>query len=309
MPCPLTIVADDYGIGRQTSRGILDLALEGRVTGVVLLVNCPDAERAAREWHAATPPADLGWHPNLTLDRPILAPADVPSLVLPDGRFCPLGAFLRRVFLGRIRAADVQAEWRAQYQRFIDLVGQPPALVTSHHHVSLFPPCDEALFDVLGDEVARPYVRRVVEHGSLLARVSGARFKRTTLSLLGRRAARRASARGLPGCDWLAGVTDPDCVTDDDLWTDWLALLSGAGSVELCCHPGYHDESLVGRDCDAGAGVLRRPQEANVLRAPWFRTACGRAGFVPVRPTGLTRSDRFHKQVGTPEVAPRSGSV
>ena len=290
MPRPLTIVADDYGIGRHTSQGILDLAAQARITGAVLIVNTPDAGRAAAEWLATAPPADLGWHPNLTLDRPILPPSEVPSLVRPDGSFWPLGAFLRRVCLGRIRAADVRAEWRAQYRRFVELVGRPPALVNSHQHVSLFPPCDEALFDVLREANARPYLRRVVEPGRVLVNVPGARVKRTTLTLLGRRAARRAAGRGLPGCDWLAGVTDPECVIDDRFWANWLGRLADVGSVEVCCHPGYHDDSLVGRDCDAGAGLLRRPREATLLRAPSFRDACDRAGLVPVRPSALPGS-------------------
>src|SRR5689334_19016665 len=89
-PRPLTIVADDYGIGRETSRGILDLALGGRATAALLIPNAPDAHRAARAWLAAEPPADLGWHANLTIDRPILPPARVPSLVRADGTFWPL---------------------------------------------------------------------------------------------------------------------------------------------------------------------------------------------------------------------------
>jgi predicted glycoside hydrolase/deacetylase ChbG (UPF0249 family) len=287
LPRPLTIVADDYGIGRETSRGILDLAVEGRVTASVLIVNCPDAERAAREWLAADPPADLGWHPNLTLDRPILPPAAVPSLVRPDGIFWPLGAFLRRVCLGQVRRADVRAEWRAQYWRFVELVGRPPDLVNSHQHASLFRPCDRALLEVLAGENVRPYLRRVVEPTRLLANVPGARVKRAALTLLGRRAARRAKACGLAGCDWLAGVTDPACVADERFWDCWLDQLGYVGSVEVCCHPGYRDETLVGRDCDRRDGLLRRPRETALLRARSFRAACDRAGLIPVRPTAL----------------------
>jgi predicted glycoside hydrolase/deacetylase ChbG (UPF0249 family) len=288
-PRPLTIVADDYGIGRETSRGILDLAAEGRVTAAVLIVNAPDAHRAARAWLAAEPPADLGWHANLTIDRPILPPARVPSLVRHDGTFWTLAGFLRQASLGLIRGADVVAEWRAQYATFVDLVGRPPALVNSHQHVSLFPPCDAALLQVLREANARPYVRRVVESGGALARVPGARVKRATLSLLGRRAARRAAAAGLPGCDRLAGVTDPACVADEWFWDRWLGQLS-RGSVEVCCHPGYRDETLVGRDCDDGDGLLRRPREAALLRGPSFRAACDRAGLIPIRPSALPGS-------------------
>ena len=287
MPRPVTIVADDYGIGPETSRAILDLACESRVTATVLIVNAPDADRAVRAWLDANPPADLGWHPNLTLDRPVLPPDGVPSLVRPDGSFWPLGSFLRRVCLGRIRAADIRAEWQAQYQRFVQMVGKPPALVNSHQHVSLFPPCDAALLEVLREAGTQPYMRRVVEPTPTLARVPGARIKRTTLNLLGRRAARRAAARGLIGCDWLAGVTDPERVADDRFWDCWLGELANTGSVEVCCHPGYRDPTLVGRDCNA-ADLARRPRETALLRLPSFGAACVRAGLVPVRPSQFT---------------------
>ena len=284
---PATIVADDYGIGPETSRGILELAIEGRITATVLIVNAADAERAVRAWLASGPPADLGWHPNLTLDRPILDPTEVRSLVRPDGSFWPLAAFLRRVCLGRIRLADVRAEWRAQYRRFVELVGRSPVIVSSHQHVSLFPPCDRALLDVLHEHHVRPYLRRVMESGTALARVPGARIKRSALSILGRRAARRAAARGLPGCDRLAGVTDPRFVANDRFWDRWLGELGGSGSVEICCHPGYQDVTLIDRDCDAGDALLRRPRETALLRSPNFRSACERARLVPTRPSDL----------------------
>lgn len=287
MPRPLTIVADDYGIGRETSRGILDLANEGLITGSVMIVNCADAERASREWLDDAPAADLGWHPNLTLDRPILPARFVPSLVRQDGTFWPLGKFLTRAVMGRIIQAEVAAEWQAQYRRFVELIGRPPDVVNSHQHVCLFPPCDLALLDVLHSENARPYVRRVVERAPVIARVPGARIKRTALSLLGRRAARRAAANGLPGCDWLAGVTDHGCVADERFWDRWLGQMGTSGSVEVCCHPGYRDESLIGRDCDAGEGLLRRPRETTLLRSSSFSEAYARAGLAPVRPSAL----------------------
>lgn len=286
---PVLIVADDYGIGPETSRGILELAGEGRLTATVLIVNAPDAERAVRAWQAADPPADLGWHPNLTLDHPVLPPAEVPSLVRPDGSFRPLGSFLRRACLRLIRYNEVRAEWRAQYRRFVELVGAPPALVNSHQHVSLFPPCDAALVDVLAEAGVRPYLRRVIEPLRTLIGVPGARLKRSALTLLGRRAARRAAARGFVGCDALIGVTDPVWVADPRFWERWLGSVGPTGSVEVCCHPGHDDPTLVGRDCEAGEGVLRRPRELALLRDPAFLAACDRAGLEPHRPNEFIR--------------------
>jgi chitin disaccharide deacetylase len=276
-----TIVADDYGIGPETSRGILELACEGRLTATVVIVNAPDAERAVRAWRAADPPADLGWHPNLTLDRPVLPALTVPSLVRPDGTFWPLRQFLRRVCLGRVRHSDVRAEWAAQYRRFVELAGQPPALVNSHQHVSLFGPCGRALSAVLQDAGVRPYLRRVVEPARTLFRVPGARAKRLVLMCLSRRATRRQ----FPACDWLVGVTAPEFTADAAFWVRWLRHLPRSGSVELCCHPGYHDLTLTGRDCDAGEGLARRPREMAHLRSAAFQAACDRAELRLVRPS------------------------
>src|SRR5947209_2079408 len=100
----LVVVADDYGIGPETSRGIVELAQLGVVTGTVLLTNSPHAEDAVRRWRAARPAADLGWHPCLTMDRPLCRVEDVPTLVGPHGRMGPLRWFLPRLLSGRVRA-------------------------------------------------------------------------------------------------------------------------------------------------------------------------------------------------------------
>ena len=110
-------------------------------------------------------------------------------------------------------------------------------------------------------------------------------MKRVVLSAFGRRAARGAAM--YPGCDWLAGVTDHACVADSRFWVDWLLAIPPRGRLEVCCHPGYHDATLVGRDCDAGDGLLRRTRELALLRAPEFRKAWEQAGFHPTRPSRL----------------------
>jgi predicted glycoside hydrolase/deacetylase ChbG (UPF0249 family) len=281
LPRPVTIVADDYGIGRETSRAILELAIERRITATVLIVNAPDAERAAREWLVASPPADLGWHPNLTLDRPVSAPNRIPTLVRPDGSFWPLAPFLKRVVLKQISAEDVRTELAAQFSRFVDLVGTAPKLVNSHQHVSLLPPCDVALLDVFAAENCRPYLRRIVERPRSLANMSGERLKRTFLSLMGHRAARRASARNLPGCDWLVGISNRPHL---DFLSNCLSRLGDTGSVEIYCHPGYRDDSLIGRDGDA-ASCHRRPHELAFLRSPVFDDAIQKSGMRPIRPS------------------------
>jgi chitin disaccharide deacetylase len=283
----LVVTADDFGIGPATTHGILDLAAQGLVTCSVLLVNSPYAEPAVRAWRQAGRPLELGWHPCLTLDRPLLPAEQVPSLVGPDGRFHPLGRFLRRLLLGRIDSAEAEAELRAQLTRFAELVGHPPTVVNSHHHVQVFSPVGDILTELLARRPPLPYVRRVREPWPVLLRIPGARLKRLVLSVLGRGNAARQEAAGLAGNDWLAGITDPPCVADPEFLARWLRQTPGR-VVELTCHPGYLDTTLVGRDCTRDDGQLeRRPRERQLLEQANFRQACRRAGFRLVSPTEL----------------------
>jgi predicted glycoside hydrolase/deacetylase ChbG (UPF0249 family) len=293
----LIVVADDFGIGPATSRGILDLALQGVVKASVLLVNSPYAEEAVRAWRQAGSPLELGWHACLTMDRPVLPPERVPSLVDATGAFPSLSRLMARLALGRVRRADLRAELQAQYQRFLDLVGRPPTSMNGHKHVQIVPPVGEVLLDILGRQRPLPYVRRLVEPLPLLAAIPGARCKRAYLATLGRRHARRQCRGGFPSNDYLAGVTDPRWVTDPHFFVRWLKRAPGR-VVELMCHPGHRDETLLGRDCAANDGQLqRRRDELVLLQHPSFREACRQARFALVAPSELTslpRKERSH---------------
>jgi predicted glycoside hydrolase/deacetylase ChbG (UPF0249 family) len=283
----LIVMADDYGIGPATSQAILHLATKGLVTGTVLLTNSPYAEEAVRRWRQAGKPMELGWHPCLTMDPPLAPPGQVPTLVGPDGCLWPLGTFVRRLYLGQVRGSEIAVELQAQFERFRSLVGRAPTVVNSHQHVQLFHPVGPILLELLARH-GLPYVRRVHEPWSMLARIPGARLKRTFLTLLGRRQVRRQIALGLPGNDWLAGITDPPCVADSEFFSRWLTRVPGE-VVELACHPGYLDPTLIGRDCSATDGRLaRRVDELQRLQEPSFRTACQRAGFTLIAPSQLS---------------------
>jgi predicted glycoside hydrolase/deacetylase ChbG (UPF0249 family) len=285
----LIVTADDYGIGPATSQGILDLAARGRVTCAVLLVTSPYAEAAVRAWRRAGEPVELGWHPCLTLDRPVLPDRCVPSLVTPDGRFWPLARFLGRLFGGWIRPAEVEAELRAQWLRFGDLVGHPPLAVNAHHHVQIFAPIGDILRELLIAQRPRPYVRRVREPLGTWLRVPGARGKRGLLSLLGRREAQQLAHAGFPGNDGLAGITDPVWSADPDFLVRWLDVMPGE-VVEWTCHPGHLDLTLLGRDAtDAEGQLQRRVWEFALLDNPRFPAMCQRQRFTLVAPSELVQ--------------------
>ena len=276
---PLVVIADDFGIGPQTTRGILELASSGLLSGTVLLVNSPHAEGAVSAWRAAGRPIEMGWHPCLTLDAPVAPIDSVSSLVDGSGRMWPLGKFLSRLLLGLVRADHLRTELQAQYGRFIALTGQPPQVVNSHQHVSLFGPIGAVLRDVLRQQPTRPYLRRIREPMRTLCRVPGAWIKRAGLSTLGRIQTRAQVRDGFPGAHWLAGITDPTWIKDPAFFERWLSTISGP-SVEFMVHPGYLDDTLVGRDCGTADGLLqRRVDELELLRRPAFLDACRAAKF------------------------------
>jgi predicted glycoside hydrolase/deacetylase ChbG (UPF0249 family) len=290
----LVVVADDFGMGPATSAGILDVAATGSVTATVLLVNSPFAEADVRRWRQRGRPLELGWHPNLTLDAPVLHPGRIPTLVGDDGKFLPLGRFIRRWLVGRLNRDEVHAELAAQLERYCQLVGGLPTVVNTHQHVGVFAPVGDVLLDVLTQRGCFPYLRRVRESVTTLWRVRGARVKRLWLNLQGRRFARAQRALDFPGNDWLAGVTDPKWLKDPRFFERWLRASPG-NVVELMCHPGYFDPTLLGRDSHPGDGLIeRRVDEMRLLRQPEFHVAVQAAGFRLAAPSELLRTGGRH---------------
>lgn len=281
----LLVVADDFGIGPETSRGILDLADLGTVGGSVLLVNSPFAAQAVDAWRASSRKLEIGWHPCLTLDRPLLAARNIPSLVEADGAFPRLGTFMRRLFSGRVAAGEIEAELRAQLERFQQLLGHAPLFVNFHHHLHVFPVVAGVLRKILCELRPRPYVRRVVESLPSLACAPGGRGKRAFLTLFGAAAARSQAAAHLPGNDLLAGISTPTSVCDPNYLLRWIPRVHGP-TIELTCHPGHRDETLIGRDCTSRDGrVQARVEEFNRLADPQFKKLVSELGFELKRPS------------------------
>ena len=145
----------------------------GSVTGTVLLVNSPYADEDVRLWKQAGRIGEMGWHPNLNLDKPIAAPHRVTSLLAADGSFASLGTLLIRMAAGRIKYQEVILELEAQLQRFCDLVGHPPGLINGHKHIHAFPIVSRALREILQRWNLRPFMRRVGEPVRCLRAIRG----------------------------------------------------------------------------------------------------------------------------------------
>ncbi len=129
----LIVNADDLGLSEGVNQGILKAHQQGIVTSTTAMVNMPDALAGIRVIQKQAPKMGIGLHINLTYGEPILAASQVPSLVQVDGRFVAVQCGL--LSPRRWRFEDVEAEVRAQFERFVQLAGKLPDHLDSHQMI------------------------------------------------------------------------------------------------------------------------------------------------------------------------------
>lgn len=205
----LIVNADDFGLTRGVSAGILAARRHGIVTSTTVLVTAAlDGELLAE---ARDSGLGIGLHVNLTLGRPLTG---APSLVDAAGRFVRDA----RQAAARAGAKDVEREVAAQVDRFLALARRPPTHLDTHHHVGLHEPVSGV---VLG-----------------AARRLGVAVRSQTAIARG-----RARAAGLRTPDHFFGESGPG-----PCWSlaRTLAVLRRLppGVSEFMTHPGWFDDAL-----------------------------------------------------------------
>jgi chitin disaccharide deacetylase len=131
---PAIIVnADDFGLTRSVTEAILDIHHLGNLTSTTMMVNMPGTDHAAQELNQ-NPNLGVGLHFCLTEGSPI---SRAPSLQS-NGEFFDRNTFIKRSLTGKIKSADITAEFEAQYNRFISF-GRKPTHSDSHQHIHMLP--------------------------------------------------------------------------------------------------------------------------------------------------------------------------
>jgi len=205
----LIVNADDFGLTRGVSAGILAAHRHGIVTSATVLVNGGIDRRQLDEAREAG--LGLGLHVNLTLGTPLTRGR---SLVDGGGRFA---RDPQRAAAGAA-PRDVRAEIEAQIARFEKLVRRPPTHLDSHHHVGLYQPVRDVFLDV--------------------ARAHG-------LPVRSQDAAARVRARsaGLKTTDHFFGEAGPGAYWSAARTLAGLRTLP-PGVSEFMAHPGRFDDDL-----------------------------------------------------------------
>ena len=235
----LIVNADDFGLTRGVSEGILSAHRHGIVTSTTVLVTAPiDPDLTARARDSAL---GVGLHVNLTLGRPLTRGR---SLVDEAGRFV---RDPRRA-AARARPAAVEAEVEAQVARFLDLFHRPPTHLDSHHHVGLYPPVRDVLLAT---------ARRLgvpVRSQDTLARA-------------------RARGAGLRTPDHFFGESGPDAYWTASRTRARLRELP-PGVSEFMAHPGRFDDDLA-----SSRYARQREVELVGLGTPAARAAAAALGI------------------------------
>jgi predicted glycoside hydrolase/deacetylase ChbG (UPF0249 family) len=279
----LIVNADDFGWSEGVNRGIVEACRSGIVTSTTVLANgaaFDGAVRLARQERRL----GVGVHLNLSDGAPLLPRWEVPSLVNEQGQLSggPM-KLVARLLAGRLRAAEVEAEWDAQIGK-VEEAGIQPTHLDGHKHVHMLPP----LF-LIALRVARrhaiPAVRVSIEHflgwnGTLR------RNRRSTLAILTQHARARAlnwmatDARtevqraGLACPEFFCGLTQTGFLDANELETILWNLPEG--TTELMCHPGYRDAGLAASSTRL---QMHRERELEGLKDVRLRKVIAAAGI------------------------------
>lgn len=270
---PLLVVnADDYGLTRGISRGILEAHRHGVVTSTSVLAVGPAYDEAVR-WLDDAPDLGIGAHLAVVgEDPPLLSASEVPTLFDPRGRlWLSWRQFLPRAALGRIDPADVAREFAAQVDR---LQGDGLVLdhLDTHQHLHLWPAVRDVLLD-LGERVQVRSVR--------VTRASGTGPVPRAVGALADRLVRAADRRGWSHPQGFAGFDEAGGM-DVGRFVSALQRFAAAGvaSAEVGAHPGEAgDADLARYPWRNHEGPYRWGDELAALCSRTARAAVEELGF------------------------------
>lgn len=239
----LIVNADDFGLTRRISDGIVEAHRSGIVTSTTLLVNMSATAYAVHLLSEAQS-LGVGVHINLTQGVPISPPNKIPSLVCSEGRFLGSAeAVAQRPGFGT--GDDLRREIDAQINAFL-ATGLSPTHLDSHQHL-----------------------HRINNIQEVFMRVSQEMNVPT-----------RRLENDLPqGYGLHPGRFIQDNYFHPDGKERILGHLSSieAGTTELMCHPGFVDESPEERRL--AIWVDERRREFDVLTDPAIVRAVGHFGI------------------------------
>jgi predicted glycoside hydrolase/deacetylase ChbG (UPF0249 family) len=211
----LIVNADDYGIAASVSQGIRESHQRGIVTSTTVMIGMDNAAEAVQQARKETPDLALGLHLVIAgkAMKPVLPPDQIPTLVRPDGLFYDNPAFGEHA--PSFNADELTREINAQFDRFVAVANQLPTHLDSHYHATYFHP------------IAAEAMRSLALKHDLPMRHD-----------------RGISQSILDGIQHPVSFYELDHDQLLEVLLNFLQTLPDGEIVELCCHPGYSNDTL-----------------------------------------------------------------
>ena len=271
----IIVNADDFGRHALINRAVEEGVKRGVLRSATIMAGGAAFDDAAA-LALRCPELGVGIHLTLVNGTPVLPPAEIPSLVTPQGAFVDdHTAFAVRLLRGAVNLDEVRAELAAQLRR-VEAAGIRPTHADSHQHMHVLPGVIDLVLD-LCRAAHIPAMR--APHAPLFAgRFGGVGqlIGRTGLALLAGRAAAKARRRGIRTPDRFAGIVAGEAV-DTAALTEIAAHL-GDGITEVMVHPGMDNAALI-RACRWDHDFAA---ELAAVCAPAVRDALADAAASPV---------------------------
>lgn len=237
--------ADDFGLTSGVNRAILQLHQAGVLTSATMMAKAGATDEST-EIALATPSLGVGCHVVLVDGEPVLDSHLVPTLInSKTGRFySSLGEFLSRLFTGRIRISEIEAEATAQIA-LLQSRGLHLTHVDTHKHTHMFPAVLRSLLSA-ATKAGIHRVRNPFEPEWAVRATPRASFLRTgevlVLRGLGPFFRRLIAQEGMMTTDGTIAVASTGNL--DAAAVRALLQRLPPGTWELVTHPGYNDADL-----------------------------------------------------------------
>ncbi len=247
----LIVNADDFGLTKGVSEGIVEAHRHGIVSSTTLMAN-GGAFEAAAAMRRQAPHLGIGAHLNLSEGIPVSPAFRIPSLLNGRGRlYLTPGRLWKGIVTRQVSVADIETELRAQIAK-IHGAGIVPTHFDGHKHVHVLPGVSDIVIR-LAREFSIPSVRcpleeppglfdmldrRATSRASVLKQYLVGRG----VSALARRFRQKLAEAGLRYPTHFYGLSHTGFLDARGI-REVLGRLP-QGTSELMCHPGCVDFEL-----------------------------------------------------------------
>ncbi len=137
----LILNGDDFGFSRAVNAGMIDCYEMGVMNSCSMMVNMPGAKQAA-ELMKEYPGLSVGIHLNLTVGTPLTK--GLKTLIKADGTFNKGNLKDSK----HVDIEEIRTELQAQLDYFVELTGQLPTHLNSHHGIEMIQGGEEVVCEL-----------------------------------------------------------------------------------------------------------------------------------------------------------------